>query len=400
MSELRDDLDRALRALPVSEAPVERARRDGRRLRARRRAGALAGVVAVAAVAAGYPAVARDTASAPSGPATGATATPAPPHTVFGGDMVLTDSLPSGTTRGPGGLTDASGVIAQGKFGGQRWQLTVLAGHAAPVSGQTCFTVSGETAPAMGGPDCNGQPALADAPAGVPAAFAAEGDGTAQVVVGEAARDVTYFLITFADGQQLKLFPVTVAGHRYFGWIASQGMTIISVDAHLGGPYSDRGQVLSSAPFQLPGQLPAFGLWQRPGQSAPSRDSRVIGVGTADGLPWKVTAYEGPWGTCFAPSGGGAGCATTGRLTTTTIRGSRTEVGQPEVGSAAPGVATVRIALSDGTTVQVHPVGVGDEELFAFWVPKGVAPQSWTAYSARGAQAGSGTVHAVNAVRR
>ena len=42
MNDLREDLDRALRALPVSPAPVERARRDGRRLRNRRRATYLA----------------------------------------------------------------------------------------------------------------------------------------------------------------------------------------------------------------------------------------------------------------------------------------------------------------------------------------------------------------------
>jgi len=50
VNDLREELDRALRAVPVSAAPVERAKRDGRRIRTRRRAALLAGALAVAAV--------------------------------------------------------------------------------------------------------------------------------------------------------------------------------------------------------------------------------------------------------------------------------------------------------------------------------------------------------------
>jgi hypothetical protein len=72
VNELREDLDRALRTVTFSEAPVERTKRDGRRIRARRRVTRLAGVLAVAAVAAGYPALARN-AAAPPAPASGQT---------------------------------------------------------------------------------------------------------------------------------------------------------------------------------------------------------------------------------------------------------------------------------------------------------------------------------------
>ena len=66
MNELREDLDRALRTVTFSEAPVERVKRDGRRIRTRRRVTLLAGVLAVAAVAAGYPALARNSAAPPA----------------------------------------------------------------------------------------------------------------------------------------------------------------------------------------------------------------------------------------------------------------------------------------------------------------------------------------------
>ncbi|HEY0934832.1 MAG TPA: hypothetical protein VGD91_13945, partial [Trebonia sp.] len=59
MNELHEDLDRALRAVTFNEAPVERTRRDGRRLRTRRRVAVLAGAVAVAVVAVGVPVLGR-----------------------------------------------------------------------------------------------------------------------------------------------------------------------------------------------------------------------------------------------------------------------------------------------------------------------------------------------------
>jgi hypothetical protein len=78
VNELGEDLDRALRTVTFSEAPIERVKRDGRRIRTRRRVTLLAGVLAVAAVAAGYPALARNSA-APPAPAAGHTTPPASP---------------------------------------------------------------------------------------------------------------------------------------------------------------------------------------------------------------------------------------------------------------------------------------------------------------------------------
>jgi hypothetical protein len=81
--------------------------------------------------------------------------------------------------------------------------------------------------------------------------------------VGEAAPDATYFIVTFTDGQQLKLLPVTVGGHRYIAWMAPLSLAVDSVVAHLGGPYSDSGQTATAVPVERPGRPPAFGRWRR-----------------------------------------------------------------------------------------------------------------------------------------
>jgi hypothetical protein len=56
-------------------------------------------------------------------------------------------------------------------------------------------------------------------------------------------------------------------------------------------------------------------------------------------------------------------------------------------GSAAPGVAYLRITLSDGTVLPaVTPVKVGGLRLFAFGAPHNSRPRRLAAYSASGAQ--------------
>jgi hypothetical protein len=400
MSDLREDLDRALRALPVSAAPVERARRDGRRLRTRRRAAVLVGALAVAVVAVGYPALARSTASGPM-PSTLQTIKPAPTQvqpTLPNGDPVITGGPAGAATEGPDGLTDKTGAIAAGTMGTARWQVTVTPpGAANPVPADPCYSVTLSSAPAgLGSEGCTDvSPQLATIlNSKNPAVWTSLSDDATMVMIGEVGDGVTYLIVTFADGQQLKLLPVTMAGHRYVAWIAPVRMLIASVAAHLGTPYADSGQVATTAPFYQPGAIPLFGLWQLPGQDAPPRDSGVIGSGTDDGHAWKATAYEGPWGTCVIATEGASECVPLARITKTAVLGGWGPTGTalPAWGSAAPGVTTVRIALSNGTAVTAHPVGIGNEDLFAFWLGKNLTPKSWTAYNAAGQQVGSGTV--------
>ena len=398
VNDLREDLDRALRTVTFSEAPVERAKRDGRRRRARRRLGVLAGALAVAAVAAGYPALTGSGAAvtpAPA-PATGTVKPTAWP------DPTITAGLPKGTTQAAGGLTDKTGAVAAGTVGGLRWELTVVPpGTKNPVPADSCYTV----ALSFGGPSLTGNPVtgrcydLPDDLAGIltssgyPAVFTGMTDGTNDLTIGEVAPDVTYLTVAFADGQQLKLIPVTAGFRRYVAWLAPLSATVIDVIAHLGGPYHDNGQTASTAPFDLTGQLPLYGLWQAEGVPAPPRDSRVIGSGTAGGQAWKVTAYEGPWGTCFVTGANGSFCVPVKQLNTTQVLGGwggnppdPGTSGSAVFGSAAPGVALVKVKLSNGTTATARPAGVGNEDLFAFPVGKGVSPVSWTAYDGSGKQ--------------
>jgi hypothetical protein len=385
---LHEDLDRALRGVTVGEAPVERAKRHGRRLRAGRRVAVAAGALGVAAVAAVTPALVRGSASAPSVPVLGGSA-PAS-H-----DPVVTDGPPAGTTQAAGGLAAArNGEIARGKVGGTSWSVTFDANNTATTA--PCYTATVGAQIML--PDCQGE--VLQLSGGDPGDFNGAGIGSTETTVGVAAANVTYFVLTFTDGQQLKLIPVTVGGHRYVAWAAPQSMTIVSLVAHLGGPYTDSGQTESAVPFQPAGQLPAFGLWLRPGEAAPPLDTEIIASGASAGHDWKETAYEGPWGTCFAAaadttqSANTTECVPSKQLTTTAVLGGwGGDTSDPAFGSAAPGVTTVRVALSNGKTVAVNPAEVGNENLWAFWIGPGVSPTSWTAYSASGREVGSGPVH-------
>jgi hypothetical protein len=384
VNELREDLDRALRSVTFSEAPVERAKRRGRRIRARRRVAVLAGALAVAAVAAGYPALSPAIVPAPARPATG--------HH----DPVVTAYPPASATQAPGGLTAKSGVIAQGKVGSTPWQVNVHANNTD--AGDPCYTVTigSDITPVVG--SCSVE--LPSLSGGDPAEFNGTGKSAAEVQLGVVAANVTYFVLTFTDGQQLKLLPVTAGGHRFVAFAAPASMTVASLVAHLGSPYADSGQIETAVPFDPPGRSPVFGLWLKPGQAAPPRAQGFVGRGTTDGQAWTVTAYEGPWGTCFVSSGGDL-CLPMAPLRTTAVLGGwgRSASEMAFVGSAAPGVASVRVTLSNAKSVQVTPVGVGNENLFVFWVGKGVNPTGWTGYDASGHETSSGTMTSLSPTR-
>ena len=398
MTELRDDLDRALRSVTFGEAPVAGAMRDGRRLRNRRRLAVLAGVVVIGAAAAASPSFAR-LGAAPPVAATSHTATPLPSLTH--GDPVVTDQPPA-----PGA---APGTVAQGTIGGVKW--TVVLNWSAPDSGghtSTCyraFTALTATGPVVQPTveliqDCAAPGADLVSYAGSdPAGFtggicSASPYGTAkQVMLGAVAPDVTYFVLTFTDGQQLKLIPVTARGQRYVAWVAPAGLHIATLTAHLGGPNFDSGQTVTAVPFEPPdGEPPLFVLWRKPGQAVPPQASGVIGHGTGDGGPWSASVYEGAWGTCFVTTPGGDSCGQFNLAATAILGGWGSDPPGPAFGSAAPGVASVRVALSNGKSVQVKPVSVGDVRLFACWIGNGVSPTGWTSYDAAGRVTGSGSI--------
>jgi hypothetical protein len=383
VNELHEELDRTLRALPVGEAPVERARRDGRRLRVRRRVTLLAGALAVAAVAAGYPALARSTAMTPATPLTG-TGTPSAAPSSH--DPLVTD--------GPALPGAVAGDVAQGTVGGGWWQVLVHQPSAAnPVPADPCVSFSLST---QGTSACTDLSTYLSQPANLPAAFTEMSEGATEASIGQVADDVDYLVLTFTDGQQLKLIPVTVSGERYVAWVAPDSMTVARVVAHLGSANFDSGQTSAAVPFDQPGQPPIFGLWQAQGQPAAPRAEGTVGAGTAGGRVWSVAADEGPWGTCFVPDTASVTCVPVRQLPATEVLGGwggNPPYG-PAFGSAAPGVAMVKIKLSNGKSVEAKTAAVGNEHLFAFWTGKAVFPVSWTAYSATGKQVGKGTVPA------
>jgi hypothetical protein len=264
VSDLQEELDRALRTVTIGAAPVERAKRAGRRIRTRRRVALLAGVLAVAAVAVGYPALARS-AAAPPAPLTGQP-TPAPsPHP---SDMAVSAYPAPAITQAPGGLASKTGEIAAGSVGDMRWRIYVVPpGQKNPVPADSCYTITIVAGSDIQGP-CYDLPAALGRGLGAakPAAFTEFlNDGVTATTVGEATADVTYFIVTFTDGQQLKLLPVTVAGHRYIAWMAPLSLAVDSVVAHLGGPYSDSGQTATAVPVERPGRPPVFGRWRLAG---------------------------------------------------------------------------------------------------------------------------------------
>ena len=379
MSELREELDRALRTVIPGPPPVREAIRRGRAMRFRRRAAVLASAVAVVAVAVGYPALTRN-AAAPHAPQP---AQDAPHH-----DPVVTDG-PVGTQHGAQGMVSSNGVIAEGRIGASRWQATFASG--------LCFTTTVSpgapqgTGSALRG-SCGGLPS----PGADPADFRTFSDGTNEATLGSAAHDVTYFVLTFTDGQQLKLIPVTWHGTRYVAWAASASMTIVSITAHLGSPVSDSGQQAITIPLSLAGRPPMFGIWVRPGQQAPPRDTTLI-TGLAGGRSWEVTAYEGPWGTCWTDTSDGSGCAMVAPATTTAVAAGSVpnhanRVPRLVYGQAAAKVCYLVVTLTDGRTIYVSVAPLGNEQVFAFALTSGQTAKRWTAYNIAGKPLSSGGV--------
>lgn len=237
MNDLREDLDRALRKVIPGEPPVAGAIRHGKAIRLRRRAAVLASAVAVVAVAAGYPVLARhDGAAAP---------TPVQ-HRATHHDPVVT-AFPVGT-MGPGGMVSRGGVIAGGRIGARAWQAEMTL-----PSGEPCFiaTISGGGSPAETVADSYTMPPPLGGEPGVIVTFVS---GTTQTALGRVSGDVAYFIVTFTDGQQLKLIPVTWHGTRYIAWVAPLAMTVSTAVAYLGGPYSTGGQQSKVTPTAVPGQ--------------------------------------------------------------------------------------------------------------------------------------------------
>jgi hypothetical protein len=197
VSDLRESLDSAFAAIDPGPAPVDAALRAGKRMRYRRRAGLIAGAVAVVVAASvGVPALAHQTAL-PAPPASGVRITVNPPG----------PSAPVGTiASGVIGATPWSGII---EYLGTPKCLEVGLG----VAPANCGAVGGAV---MVLPTADGDP-ISITEYGLPNAAYRTGHFTYIICFGLVQPDVVSAQVVLTDGTVLTLHPTTVGGSR---WVA------------------------------------------------------------------------------------------------------------------------------------------------------------------------------------
>ena len=347
MSDLHEDLTTALAAVEPGAAPVEAAMLTGRKIKNRRRAGLLAGAVAVVAAAVvGVPVFTHQ------------------------------EALPTPTTSdirvtvNPPGRHSPAGLIASGLIGSEPWNVSFESPNSnncvSEGNGMSLYVCTGD----------QGQPTAA-----APISFEGEGgDGSpvpANITFGEVWKDVVSARVELSDGTILTLHPAEVDGSRFVAFASPISVLVDSVTA-----YSRSGAIATAIPFEPPGGLlPSFEAWLRPGQALPARLTGTFGSGTAQGKPWRATAYLGPWGTCLTV-GHDVDCfGSQQRPATGWTGGSESWA----VGTAADSVSYVVITLKDGSTARAEATAVGSQK---FWgVPLSSSQQAdsrWTAYDAAG----------------
>jgi hypothetical protein len=356
--DLRQRLGAAVDAISPGPAPVERAVQQGRAIRLRRRAAALAGIAAVVAAAVAVPAVLHARLSAP----------------------VQTRPRHQPVTVNPPGAHAPAGLIAWGRVGSRRW--TVIAGRpGADGAGKGQQLVT-----ALGGAAAG--PALAYSGPG-PVSFDSLGEGAIYAFYGAVRADVAYVQVTLTGGTVLTLHPIPLYGARLVAFAAPPAQ-VSQVTA-----WSGNGELAATFPLHAAGALAVFGDWLRPGQPVLPRRTWVIGSGTTAGVPWSVTLYQGPWGRCVvdrSPASSGASCAAPEQGTAIQELGGAS---RPQViwGPAARGAAHVVVYLRGGVKVRARVVAAGPGRYFAVATGSLARPQRWIAYDSARQPIGSGLVH-------
>jgi hypothetical protein len=369
VSDLRESLDEALRAVNPGDPPVEQVIRRGKAIRTRRRAGVAAAAAAVAVLAGvGYPALAHRQAAPPP-------VTPAHKHV--------------SVTVVPPGPRAHAGMIATGTIDGRSWQVYTDNPKTNGAPGQVCVGASGQ---AFGGsgpqPVC-----FSPSPAGStnPVEFEGLAVGGVQASFGQVDAAVSYVLVRLSDGSTLKLIPVEVYGTRSVAFASPTSLAVISATAYRGD-----GRYLTAIPFNPPDGVPVFGLWQSPGQPVPARVTKRIAAGSADGMAWAVQVYAGPWGACFVDTGLDArqmGCLGASAPMGTEMFVMPGDSPGIVAGTAAAGVRYLTITMTDGAALRVTPVLVGNQQYFAFYLDKGQQQvRGWAAYGAAGKRLSAGNL--------
>ena len=363
MSDLHETLTSAFAAIDPGPAPVEAAMLTGRKIRNRRRAGVLAGAVAVVVAAAvGVPVLAHQLAL-PSPPASSVRVTVNPP-----------------------GPDAPAGTIASGLDGTQPWSARIeypgTAKCAVGGTDVTAYNCKGTL------PTANGDP-ISFPDAGVPDNnFFKTGRMSFLIEFGLVEHDVTSARVALADGTVLTLRPVTVGGSRWVAFASPIGVPVDSVTA-----YSRAGEIATAIPFSYEGSgFPVFGQWLPPGQAAPARLTVTVDSGTLDGTAWQAIAYVGPWGTCIGVDGnsGVHSCYASNQSLGTALIDTGPGVWW---GTAADSVSAVVVTLKDGSTRRVGVTQVGRQKFWALALTDQEYPGArWAAYDAAGNQVASGRV--------
>jgi hypothetical protein len=364
--DLRQRLDQAFETLTPDPAPIDDAVRRGRTIRARRRVVAAATVAAVAAIGA----------IAAFGPTSLHKLVSPPPATRVNDHTV---------TVQPPGPHSVAGLIAWGTVDGKGWQIAATDPATDGLdSGQQLF-VSFGAAFGPGGVSSLG-PALGTYSAD-PVAFSGIPSGPILAMYGSVQAGVSYVTVRLGDGTVLTLHPVTVYGKRAVAFAAPGDLGLASVTA-----YSRHGEIATAIPFNEPSNQAYFGAWLRPGQHGLARASGVIYSGRVDGTSVQAIGYQGPWGICVRLSGPGViGCGPV----LADVLGSDIECWSTGttilvIGGAPAQATRVVLTVPGKPSVQVKPVRVGEQKLFAVVFPGTAHSLSWKAYDGSGAVVRSG----------
>ena len=272
------------------------------------------------------------------------------------------------------------------------------AGAANPVPADSCFTVAITSVGDLAG-SCIDFPRVsrpACLNSGEPVMFSGVSDAATEATVGEAAPDVSLLHRRLHRRAAAQADP----GHRprppYIAWTAPLTMTVASVVAHLGGPYSDSGQTATAVPFDLPGQMPVFGRWQQQGQRVPARASGVVGGGAAGDHALVRHRLRGAVGQLLRSSTGeGFDCMPFGPASTVAILGPCPVRCLGCSSSSAARRPGWRRCGSPSPAARPSPRGRSpsvNDRLFAVAVPVNAAPTHWTSYDAAGHQTGTASM--------
>ena len=365
--DLRERLDQAFEAITPPPAPIDSTVRRGRTMRVRRRVVAAAAAAAVAAIgviaAFGPPSIHRLVSPHPATRVNHDTVTVQPP-----------------------GAHSAAGLIASGTVDGKSWQIAATDSATDGLgSGQQLFVGYGA---AFGpSPATTTGPALGTYSTG-PVTFAGFASGPIQAQYGAVQADVSYVTARLGDGTVLTLHPVRVYGVRAVAFAAPVAGGITSVTA-----YSRHGEIATAIPFNDPGDMAFFGAWLKPGQQGLARASGVLFAGRVAGYTAGVAAYQGPWGICVkvSPGTGAVGCAPdVSAVLGATVQCWNSGTLVYVVGETSAPATRLVLTAPGERSVQVRPVRVGGQKLFAFVFPETMQHVSWKAYDGSGAVVSSG----------